>query len=59
MSSTFNVAYLSPFDVGDELDSRTNHPEEGGNDMDLTKCHIRTLIIGTFAFILYFHFHTC
>ena len=37
VSGTFNVADLSPFDVGDELDSRTNHPKEGGNDMDVTK----------------------
>ena len=37
VSGTFNVADLSPFDVGDELDSRTNHPKEAGNDMDLTK----------------------
>ena len=37
VSGTFNVSDLSPFDVGDELDSRTNHPKEGGNDMDLTK----------------------
>ena len=37
MSGTFNIADLSPFDVGDELDSRTNHLKEGGNDMDMTK----------------------
>ena len=33
----FNVADMSPFDVGDELDSRTNHPKEGGNDVNVTK----------------------
>ena len=37
VSGIFNIADLSPFDVGDELDSRTNHPKEGGNDMDMTK----------------------
>ena len=37
MSGTFNVAHLSSFDVGDELDSRTNHPKEGENNMDVTK----------------------
>ena len=37
VSGTFNIADLSPFDVGDELDSRMNHPKEGGNDMDMTK----------------------
>ncbi|XP_042377669.1 uncharacterized protein LOC121970764, partial [Zingiber officinale] len=34
VSATFNVADLSPFDVGDEdLNSRTNSPKEGGNDV--------------------------
>ena len=37
MSGTFNVADLSPFDVGDEIDSRTNHLKEGWNDMDMDK----------------------
>ena len=35
MSGTFNVADLSPFNVGDELDSRMNHAKEGGNDIDV------------------------
>lgn len=34
ISSTFNVADLSLFDVGDGFDSRTNPFEEGGNDED-------------------------
>ncbi|XP_074570603.1 uncharacterized protein LOC141827283 [Curcuma longa] len=35
VSATFNVADLRPFDVGDEdLNSRTNSPKEGGNDVD-------------------------
>ncbi|XP_042446204.1 uncharacterized protein LOC122031159, partial [Zingiber officinale] len=34
VSATFNVADLSPFDVGDEdLNLRTNSPKEGGNDV--------------------------
>ena len=37
MSGTFNISNLSPFDIGDELDSGTNYPKEGGNDMDVTK----------------------
>ena len=33
--STFNVAELSPFDVGDDFsDSRTNPFEEGDDDMN-------------------------
>ena len=35
VSSTFNVTYLSPFDVGDDL--RTNHFQEGGNDGGMTR----------------------
>ena len=31
VSATFNVTDLSPFDVGDSLDSRTNPFEERGN----------------------------
>ena len=41
MSGTFNIIDLSPFDVGDEDDSRTNHPKEGGNDMDIAKLEDR------------------
>ena len=37
MSGTFKVVDLSPFNVGDELDSRMNHPKEGGNDINMTK----------------------
>ena len=32
ISSTFNVADLSLFDVGDDFDSRMNPFKEGGND---------------------------
>lgn len=32
ISSTFNVADLSPFVFDEGVDSRTNHVEEGGND---------------------------
>ena len=34
VSATFNVADLSPFDVGDAFDSRTNPFEERGNVME-------------------------
>ena len=37
MSGTFNVADLSLFDTGDELDSRMSHPKTRVNDMDMTK----------------------
>ena len=33
-SATFNVVDLSPFDVGDGWDSRTNPSQEGENDMN-------------------------
>lgn len=36
VSATFNVADLSPFDVGDEFNSRSNSLQEGGNDEDQT-----------------------
>ncbi|RDX66201.1 hypothetical protein CR513_55056, partial [Mucuna pruriens] len=36
ISSTFNVADLSLFDVGEEFDLRTNPFEEGGNDRNPT-----------------------
>ena len=36
VSTTFNVADLSPFDVGDDgLNSRSNSFQEGGNDEDV------------------------
>ena len=34
VSASFNVADLSPFDVGDDFDSRTNPFQEEGNVMD-------------------------
>jgi translation initiation factor IF-1 len=34
VSATFNVADLSPFDVGDEFNLRSNSLQEGGNDED-------------------------
>ena len=34
VSATFNVADLSPFDVGDAFDSRTNPFKERGNVME-------------------------
>ena len=33
VSTTFNVADLSPFAAGDDLDLRTNHFQEEGNDV--------------------------
>ena len=33
--ATFNVSDLSPFNVGDELDLRTNPFQEEGNDEDI------------------------
>ena len=35
VSATFNVSDLSPFDVGDELDLRTNPFQEEENDEDM------------------------
>ena len=34
ISASFNVADLSPFDVGDAFDSRTNPFKERGNVME-------------------------
>ena len=39
VSASFNVADLSPFDVGDAFDSRTNPFEERGNVMDQLTYH--------------------
>ena len=35
VSATFNVSDLSPFDVGDDPNLRTNSFQEGGNDEDM------------------------
>jgi hypothetical protein len=37
VSATFNVADLTPFDVGDDLNSRSNSLQEGGNDEDINQ----------------------
>ena len=39
VSATFNVADLSPFDVGDAFDSRTNPFEERGNVIETPPEH--------------------
>ena len=37
VSATLNVSDLSPFEFADSLDSRTNHFEEGGTDVEIQR----------------------